>query len=299
MNKSEVKKGIAAVSLGSIFLGSVGVFVRLASTSIRPMMQSFGRVFLSFLLISLLNSVRRKIKTETLAIRKKHFFYFILNGLIGFSLMGSAFTLSVLKTSITNTYFLLYTAPVFAVILSTIFLKEKVTKPILISILISLLGLVFLFNPSNLTQNFLGNLLGLLTGICLGSYFVITGYLGKNYTSSTITFWTQLFGSLGLFPLIFIFDKPTTLNFALADWLPIFSAGTVIFIGYCLLNFGLRKIKASVGSIFSLFEPLSSIAYGLIFFSEKPSYNTLLGAGLIIFSIIYLASHQTKKGLMQ
>lgn len=295
MKKSSIKTGILAVSLGSILLGSIGIFVRFASSNLQPMIQTFGRIFVAFLLISFLNLVTNRIKTDTLAIKKSHLLFFFLNGLVGFSVLSSAFTLSVLYTSITNTYFLLYTSPVFAIILSAIFLKEKITGHILISILIGLVGLVFLLNPTNLMQNLVGNFFGLLTGISLGSYFVITGYLGKSYSSSTITFWTQLFGSLGLFPLIFIFDKPSNFSFVLTDWLPVLGAGVVVLAGYLLLNYGLRKIKASVGSILSLFEPLSSIVYGLIFFSEKPSTSTIIGATFIVGSIVYLTHSQTKK----
>lgn len=295
MNKVEVKKGIAAVLVGSIFLGSVGIFVRMASSSLEPMTQSFGRIFFAFVLISCFNLARGKIKTDTLNIQRGHFLYFILNGLIGFSLQAAAFTLSILNTSITNTYFLLYTAPVFAAILSAIFLKEKISKPVVVSIFISLVGLIFLFNPTNLTQNLVGNVFGLVTGVTFGSYFVITRYLGQIYASSTITFWTQLFGSLGLFPLIFIFDKPTAFSFVLSDWLPIFAAGGVVFAGYLLLNYGLTKIKADVGSILSLFEPLSSIVYGFLFFQEMPRGNVLLGAVVIITSIVYLTNRKLKE----
>lgn len=294
MAKSETSKGILAVSLGSVLLGSIGIFVRLASSNLQPMTQSFGRIFTAFIAITIFNLVRKKIKTETLAIKRNHLPLFLLNGLVGFSLMASAFTLSVLYTTITNTYFLLYTAPVFAAIFSIIFFKEKLKSYIPISILISVFGLIFLFNPTNLTNNLVGNLFGLLTGISFGSYFVITGYLGKRYSSSTITFWTQLFGSLGLFPLIFLFDKPNAFTFVLSEWLPVIQAGIVVFFGYWLLNYGLTKIKATTGSILSLFEPLSSIAYGLIFFSEKLNRNVLFGASLILLSIIYLTRNQAK-----
>lgn len=292
--KLATNKGIIAVSLGSVFLGSIGIFVRIANSNLLPMTQSFGRIFAAFVVITLFNILRKKIKTETFKIKRSDLPLFILNGLIGFSLMAAAFTLSVLYTTITNTYFLLYTAPVFAAVFSVIFLKEKLKPYIPISILISLMGLIFLFNPTNLTQNLKGNLFGLLTGISFGSYFVITGQLGKKYSSSTITFWTQLFGSLGLFPLIFVFDKPTRFAFSISDWLPVIIAGVVVFSGYWLLNYGLTKIKATTGSILSLFEPLSSIFYGIIFFSEKPTSNTVVGASLILISIVYLTRKQRR-----
>lgn len=286
----ETTKGILAVSLGSIALGSIGIFVRFADQTIAPMAQTFGRIFVAFLCITIFNLVTNRL--GSVKIKRKDLKLFLLNGLIGFGLMASVFTLSILHTSITNTYFLLYTAPVWVVILSYLFFKEKTSKNTLISIGIGMLGIIFLFNPSDLSKGLLGNLLGLATGISLGSYFIITSLLGKKYSTTTITFWTNLFGALSLFPLIFILDKEANLIHPLSVWLPVIAAGVIVFIGYVLLNYGLRKIKASVGSVVSLFEPLSSVAYGFIFFAEIPAAPTLAGAALILGSIAYLAKTQ-------
>lgn len=295
VKNTNTANGIIAVSVGSILLGSIGIFTRLADTTLQPMTQSFGRIFVSFITITLFNLLRGTLKTKKTIIKKSDYSLFLLNGLVGFTVGAAAFTLSVLHTTITNTYFLLYTAPIFAAIFSIIFLKEKLKRYIPISILISVIGLVFLFNPTSLTQNLQGNFYGLLTGIAFGAYFVITSKLGKTYNSSTITFWTGLFGAAGLFPLIYIFDKPETISLAYLDWAPVIWAGVIVFLGYWLLNYGLTKISASAGSIFSLFEPLSAIVYGLVFFSEVPTSTVLTGASLILGSIIYLTYNQTKK----
>jgi len=293
IKSSDFAKGAFSVALGSVFLGSVGIFVRYAGKSIQPMTQSFGRIFVAFLLISILNLLQGKLKKETFHIKKKDLSFFILNGLIGFSIMSSTFTLSVLYTNISNTYFLLYTAPIFAAIFGAIFLKDKIRKYIVVSIAISMVGLFFLFNPTNITGNILGNVFGLITGISFGAYFVLTGYLGKRYNSSTITFWNQLFGSLGFIPLIFIFDKGSS-SFDLSAWLPVIAAGFIVLCGYYLLNHGMTKISPSAGSILSLFEPLSAVVYGLIFFAEVPSAYMLIGAGFILLSIINLTYNQSR-----
>jgi len=294
MKLPDLKKGIIAYSLGSIILGGTGIFVRLAGTKIAPMTQSFGRIFFTFILISLFNLITKKF-SSSFSIKKKHLPFFILNGLIGFSLMAASFTLAVLNTSMANTYFLLYTAPIFVVILSYLFLKEKIKSSFYISLLLSFIGLIFLFNPSNLTENLNGNFFGLLTGFGFGSYIVITRYLGRFYSPTTITFWTQLFGSIGLFPLIPIFDKTIVFSYSYSQWLPVLIAGLTVFSGYLLLNYGLKNIKAIFGSLLSLLEPLSSIVYGLLFFSEKLLSSTLLGSLLVIIALLYLTFQQTKK----
>lgn len=287
-------KGIVAVSVGSIFLGSIGIFVRYAGDAIQPMTQSFGRIFVAFIFITLYNFFRYKGSTDIFKIKQKDLSLFALNALVGFSVMASAFTLSALNTSLTNTYFLLYTAPIWVVIMSYVFLKEKVQRSVAIAIAISMIGLILLFNPSDLNANLFGNFFGLVTGIAFAVYFVITGFLSKKYKSPTITFWTQLIGSMGIFPLIFLFDSEVVFFHSLAEWLPVIGAGAVVFAGYALLNYGLGKIKASVGSILSLFEPLSSIVFGFLFFTEIPGGNTLLGSAIVLGSIAYLTLQEKK-----
>ena len=289
-------KGIIAVSLGSILLGSIGIFVRYAGDAIEPMTQSFGRIFVAFILITLYNFVRYKGSIDIFKIKQKDIGLFALNALVGFSVMASAFTLSALNTSLTNTYFLLYTAPIWVVIISYIFLKEKVQKTVATAIAISMVGLLLLFNPTDLHTNLLGNFFGLVTGVAFASYFVITGFLAKTYKSPTITFWTQLIGALGIFPLIFLFDSEFIFQHSLSEWLPVIGAGAIVFGGYALLNYGLTKIKASIGSILSLFEPLSSIVYGFVFFTEIPGGNTMLGSAIVLGSIAYLTLQEKKKG---
>lgn len=101
-------------------------------------------------------------------------------------------------------------------------------------------------------------------------------------------------GAMGLFPLIFVFDEGVSLGSGVGAWLPVIGAGAVVLIGYYLLNLGLTKIKSSVGSILSLFEPLSALVYGLVFFAEYPTVPTLVGAGLVVLSIVYLTRSQTR-----
>lgn len=289
---SDKTKGILAVSVGSIFLGSIGIFVRYAGSSIEPMMQSFGRIFFAFVCIMAYNLIRGKGSLKVFKIKRKDYGLFLLNGLLGFSLQAAAFTLSVLYTNISNTYFLLYAAPVWAAVLSYFFLKEKVKQSTVFAIIGSIIGLFFLFNPTNMQAHLLGNLFGVVVGFTFGSYFVITGKLRKSYSSLTVTMWGYIIGALGVFPLIFIFDNNVQFILPISDWLPVIGASLIILIGYLLLNYGLGKIKASLGSVLSLFEPLSAVVYGLIFFSEVPGVSVFAGAMLILGSILYLTLKQ-------
>jgi drug/metabolite transporter (DMT)-like permease len=283
-----MNKHIAAIIFGSIALGSIGILVRLADSTLPPMTQTFARIFFSFFFISLYNFATNKDRLDVFKVPQKHLFLFFLNGFVGFTVMASAFTFAVLHTSITNTYFLLYTAPVFATLFGAIFLKDKIGTKHIVSLTLAIIGLLFLFNPSNIFSQLTGNMFGLLTGISFGAYFVITGFLRKQYDAKTVTLWTQLFGSLSLLPLLFIFGEISEISLSLQNLWPTIASGGIIFVGYLLLNIGLGRVKSSTGSLLSLFEPLSSVVFGFIFFAEIITTSTVVGIVFILLAVIYL-----------
>jgi drug/metabolite transporter (DMT)-like permease len=81
----------------------------------------------------------------------------------------------------------------------------------------------------------------------------------------------------------------------MSEWLIVAGAGIVVFIANLLFAFGLKRVPAITGSILGLFEPLSAIVYGLLFFSEIPGMQTLFGFVLIIISIVYLTVKSERK----
>lgn len=289
----ERQKGIISIILSSLLFGSMGVLVRLIASEVSAFSQVLIRVIFAVCLLALI--FLPKNNREFLRITGKDLPYYFVGGVFGYGLMLLLFTLAILKTTIANTFFLLFTEPIFVVILAYFFLKEELSKDMAIAILLSLAGVFFIFNPTTSGGISAGDLYALGAGFFYALYILIGRYMGAKYRSSTNTIWTFLFALLFLIPATFLFENPLSLRISPSVWLLLLLFGAVNVGAYMLLNSGLKKITAGYTGVLLLLEPVSSVLYALIFFGEMPGPSTVIGSLLIMASVVYLSYAKLKK----
>lgn len=281
-------KGIVSVLLSALLFGSMGVLVRLvAKEGVGPFSQVLVRVIIATAILSLV--VIPKTNDFFCLKSKKDLLLYFVAGALGYGLMLILFTLAILETTIANTFFLLFTEPIFVIILASIFLGEKITKRLVVSVALCLLGVFLIFNPSELAKNLTGNVYALAAGFFYAVYILIGRYMGKSYAPTKSTLWSFIFAVLFLLPVSAALEPGSmSMKISALGWLLLFIFALVNVSAYFLLNTGLRKITAGYGSILLVFEPVSSMAYAFLFFSEVPTQSTIIGAALILASVAYL-----------
>lgn len=280
----EQSKGILCIVVAALLFGSMGVLIRLVDAEVTPVMQVAIRAIFAFALMLAVFRPGR----DFLRVSGRDFLYYAVGGVFGYGLMLVLFTLSILSTSIANTFFLLYTEPVFVVALAYVFLKEKVSQRMIVSIFLSFGGIFLIFSPSIYEGNFIGNLYGVAAGFLYAVYILLGRYLGKKHSSPMNTLWFLFFGLMFLVPAAFIFEMPFSLVISSQTWMLLLLFGVVNGTAYFLLNAGLKRVPASYGGVLLLIEPISSIFYALLFFGEVPGASTIAGSVLIVISIMYL-----------
>ncbi len=286
----KLSKGFFLIVLAGLIFGSMGVLVRYISPHVTPFSQVLIRVAFAFIMSLLLISKGR----DFFKITKKDLLIYGLGGVLGHATVLILFTLSIINTTIANAFFLLYTEPFFAAVFAYMFLREKITKQLLIALIISFIGIFLIFNPSNLNQNLLGNIYGLGAGILYGFYIFLGRIVGKKYSSSKNTLWVFTFSLLFLIPATLSVEKPFSLSIPFYVWVLLFLFGLANVSAYSLLNAGLSKIKAGYAGVLLLLAPTSAVFYAIVFFKEYPKLNTILGAILIISSIVFLTFSKFK-----
>ncbi len=281
-------QGILSVLLSALLFGSMGVLVRLvAKEGVGPFSQVFVRVLIATAILSVV--VIPKTKDVFCLKSKTDLLLYFVAGALGYGLMLILFTLAILKTTIANTFFLLFTEPIFVIILAAIFLGEKITKRLVVSVTLCLLGIFLIFNPTELAKNLTGNVYALAAGFFYAVYILIGRYMGKTYAPTKSTLWSFIFALLFLLPITAALEPGSmSMKISAMGWLLLFIFALVNVSAYFLLNSGLKKITAGYGSILLVFEPVSSMAYAFLFFSEVPSAITVIGAILIVASVVYL-----------
>lgn len=279
-------KGILAIFLSTWLFGSMGILVRIIAQEVTPFSQVMIRVI--FALVIFLGVVIAY-KREYLKISRKDIPFYLISGVLGYGLMLILFTVAVLKTSIANAFFLMFAQPIFSAILASVFLHEKISKKLVFAVIVCFVGIFLIFNPSNLTENFVGNLLALFAGLMTSIYILVNRHMGKRHSSYTNTLWAFIFAVIFLIPLTFVVESPFSLQISSYTWFWLVTFAVVNLLGYFLLNIGLKRTTAGYGGVILAFEPVSSAIYGFLFFREIPSLMTGLGAFLITLSVIYLS----------
>lgn len=111
--------------------------------------------------------------------------------------------------------------PVFALLFAFILLHEKLSRAEVLSLVITIIGLIIIVNPTNLT-NPVGMFLGVLSALTFGLYSVVSrlGNIIDGLDGITMTAFTFIAGSIELFVMILLTNvKGIALRMENVSWL--------------------------------------------------------------------------------
>ncbi|HXL04804.1 MAG TPA: EamA family transporter [Bacillota bacterium] len=108
---------------------------------------------------------------------------------------------AIAQSSATTAVILLYTAPIFVTVATSILFNERFTLSKGLSLAITLLGCFLIaggYNPEQLVTNPMGVIAGLIPAITYGSYTILSKRSLSKYSSCTTVLYALVFGSLFL-----------------------------------------------------------------------------------------------------
>ena len=261
------------VIFAAALLGLIGPIMKIIGSSIPPMTVSFFRMF--FATLFLLAIMPRMDKTF-LHVKRKDLKDYAIIGLLmafNFTVFVTAFTFA----PVSNVVLLVMTFPFWLAVFSVIFLKEKITKFMLLCIGIAFIGIVII-NPLSSIGN-LGNILALIDGVTYAIIYAYMRFVDKKHTIGVV-FWFVLFGTIFLSPMPVIFGLGTvSWNYLWIVFLGVACTG----IAYLFLTIGLEKLQAEIVSIIVMTtEPIVSIMLAVVILAEVVSFNLVIGGIIIV-----------------
>lgn len=288
MNKNN-KLGYLAVILSNIIIGLSFLFTKKAVTATDPITTLFLRFFISFTVISfaiLFKIVKVNFKEKNL---KKLVFMsvFFPSGFFLFQSFGLKYASS------SEAGIISALTPAVVLIFSIIFLKEKTNIKQIISIILSIFGVIYIFLMKGVSLN-LGNSLGLLlvfiSCICFSIYSILSRKFSDEFTPVEICFFMQLFGFL-VFLIIFIFNG-NDLGNTVSLFKDMSFIGPILYLSVLstlitsiLNNYTFSKIEASKAGVFCNISTIVSIVAGALILHEQILYYHIIGCMLIIIGI--------------
>jgi drug/metabolite transporter (DMT)-like permease len=193
--------------------------------------------------------------------------------------------------------------PVFAIILASIILKEKLNKYFIAWASIALIGgyfLTFGFDAPNLetgSKTALSASYALVAAFSFGSSTVFSKMILQRYTYKTATFYRYGFTALIMLLYVVIsnkvsqFQNITTVNWIIFLVIAVTTGSGALFLYY----FGLNHVKASLAVMCELFFPISTIVFDYAFNGSRLSAVQWTSAGLMVFAIVNLNRFQSKE----
>lgn len=279
--------------------------LKLAGSDFNPIQLNFIRFLIGG--IFLLPLAIRSISQHHLKINRKAIGSFALTGFLCVLVSMTLFQLAVMygKASIAAVVF--SSNPVFALLFSYIILHETLSRPNLISVVISVIGLIVIMDPLHLT-NPLGMILALLSAITFGFYSIISRKVSQteHFDGVTITSFTFIFGSLELALLMglshlsvvanLMNQNAITKNFAMIPYFAGINWQTLAMIlylgigvtgiGFATYFIAMERSDVATASLVFFIKPVLAPIMALIILHEAILLNTWIGIAIIVVGSI-------------
>ncbi|MBR0455983.1 MAG: DMT family transporter [Firmicutes bacterium] len=208
--------------------------------------------------------------------------YSLLAG-VGLAFSATLFTIANKLTTAANAIVLQYTAPIFILIISAVFFKQKMQKQDVLVVCITMGGMVLFFLDQLSPGNMLGNLFGILAGIFLAQMFVMVGRGGDDDA-------TRMSGIMIAHVLTLLIGLPIgipqTTEIAAIEIVYVIILGVFqLGIPYVLYGIASRDCPPLACSLIGMLEPLLNPVWVAIFIGEVPGPFALVGAVIIIATV--------------
>ena len=290
MEKARRNIGPALILLAGCFWGSMGIFVRrLTDYGFSSIQIVAIRVTLAALIFCILLLIR---DPAGFRISVKDIPLFLGLGFGSILFFTVCYFTAITMMPLSTAAILLYTSPIWIMLMSVLFFREKLTGRKLLALVLAFAGCVLVSGISGEGMTLTGLLVGLGSGIGYGLYSILGTVALRRYSPYTVTTYTFAFAALGSW----LICRPADMlaKFAAAPDLPglvffcFLTALVTAVIPFLAYTLGLRTVEASRAGILATVEPLVATLIGVAVFSEPLTLLSGLGMLLILAAVVLL-----------
>lgn len=271
-----------------LIFGSIGIFVKSVDISSGLLALIRGSVGTLFLLAVSALTVNKSSGNEDYhswnAIRKNGILLVISGAAIGINwiCLFEAYRYTTVATA-TLCYYL---APVFVIVLSPFFLKEKLTPLKVCCATVSLFGMVLVAevwgNGNGGKENIKGIFFGVIAAVIYAAVVIMNKHL-KEIKAMDMTI-TQLgAAAVVLIPYVLLTEDFKGVSFGSRTIFILLFVGIVnTGVAYLLYFSSLAKLNGQTAALFSYIDPVTAIILSAVLLHEKMSGMQMMGAVLIL-----------------
>jgi drug/metabolite transporter (DMT)-like permease len=298
---SQLSRGYIIALTATLLWSFTGILISyLSKTYFLPsLVLAFWRdLFVSFgMVVGLLIFSRARFH-----LARTHWGFLVLYGFT-LAIFNSMWTFSVQYNGAAVATVMAFSSPAMTALLSRIVYREQFNRLKVLSILLSLAGIVFVsgaYDPSAWNLNPLGIIFGLLSGLL----FAIYNLEGKHASDTAIDSWTALLYSFALATVFLLFFNlgndlfitgkiPFTdmywLRDSFAGWGILFFLGVAPTLGgFGLYTLSIRYLSPTTANLIATLEPSFTAVWAYFLLNEILTGTQLIGGLLVLTGVILL-----------
>ena len=290
------RKGALLIILAGTCWGVISIFINyLSAAGLGEMQISFLRQFFAVLVFALIILIRDRSKFR---IPVKDLGLLMIVGFINGVLFNFLYFYTIINSRASIAVVLLYTSPVFVIILARIFFKEKITGLKFIALVLTVIGCVFVTGV--LGEGYMpppaAILTGVLTGLAYALNNILTSAAVKRNDPITVTFYTLFFSFMFLIPFSgwnsltsLCRSNPMILVVAFVMCLV-----TAVFAQY-FFSLGLGLIESGKAAIYGATEPIVGSLVGILIFHEESNLMKIAGIIMVVAAILLIGKSDAEQ----
>lgn len=297
---SKQTSSIILLIITMVIFGSIGIFRKYLNCPSAFLAFTRGLIAsITFSIILLVRKIFNKNKVHEIEKpNKKSIGLLALSGMfIGFNwiLLFEAYN----YTTVGTATICCYAAPIFAIFLSIIFLKEKLSIKKFLCIIFAFIGVILisgLFNPTSEVNDFKGVIFGLGSAV-LYAFVIFLNEKIKNVDALIKSFIQLCSATVVVLPYSLIFEDLGSIVFDNQMIILLLIVGVVnTGIGYFIYFKSMNNLDTQTVGIFSYIDPIVAIILSVLIMNEKFGLLEILGTILVLgATLISNLNIKTKK----
>ncbi|MFM7810405.1 MAG: DMT family transporter [Acinetobacter junii] len=279
---------ISCLTISAFLFSIMGICIRYASQTVDNYTIVFFRNFVGLMLF-----LPFIMKQGTSFVKTEKLWMHTWRSLFGLAAMyGFFYAIAHLKLS--NAMVFTYSSPIFIPLIAWLFLKERITKAMLMAAALGFLGVFCVAKPDQGLWNWV-SAIGIASSLLASMAFVTVRALTKTEPPERIVFYFCLIGSvLSAIPMFWVW-RP----YALKELFFLIAAGILANVSQIFMSHAYRLAPAGQIAPVNYMAIIFAGVWGFFLWQETPDFYSLFGFGLILLAIILCSplSQRQRKSL--
>ncbi len=284
-----MKAHLALLCVSLIYAANYTIAKEVMPKYLVPEALVFCRILTGMIIFWLLSLIKYE------KIEKSDFLRIIICGLLGSALNMLMFFKGLSLTKPINGSLIMLLSPIIVLIASSIIIKERITNIKIAGIIIGIFGAGILISNGQMidinSKGLLGDFFICINAASYAIYLVLVRQLMQKYQAFTVLRWVFTFGFIFVFP--FTIQSFLNANFGSIPqdiWLAItFILIAVTVLTYLFNGFALKRVKASVVSVYIYLQPLWASIIALSFGKDMITATKIVAYILILIGVLLVS----------